>query len=142
MGSSSSSELHIPMVDDSKFLHGRVDPGREDSLLLVESIPDIPTTRLDGSDTGKGKGKCQAALSDTQEYEEIVRPSAPSPTQGKSSLSMSGAGVISAWRLHERPLPPHLPTVSQVASLTAASTQILLLPRLPMVATFWHYLPN
>jgi hypothetical protein len=35
----SSSEIHIPMVDDSKFLHGRVDPGLEESLLLVEAVP-------------------------------------------------------------------------------------------------------
>ena len=35
----SSSGIDIPMVDDSKFLHGRVDPGLEESLLLVEAVP-------------------------------------------------------------------------------------------------------
>lgn len=41
--SSSASTLasvpHIPMVDDSKFLHGRVDPGFDESVALVESVP-------------------------------------------------------------------------------------------------------
>lgn len=39
MASSSSSGIDIPMVDDSKFLHGRVDPGLEESLALVEAVP-------------------------------------------------------------------------------------------------------
>ena len=45
MASSSSSASTpasvpgIPMVDDSKFLHGRVDPGLDESVALVESVP-------------------------------------------------------------------------------------------------------
>ena len=30
---------YIPMVDNSKFLHGRVDPGLDESIALVESVP-------------------------------------------------------------------------------------------------------
>jgi hypothetical protein len=46
MASSSSSSAattasvpEIPMVDDSKFLHGRVDPGLDENIALVESVP-------------------------------------------------------------------------------------------------------
>jgi hypothetical protein len=46
MASSSSSSAStpasvpdIPMVDDSKFLHGRVDPGLDENIALVESVP-------------------------------------------------------------------------------------------------------
>lgn len=35
----SSSVLDMSMVDDSKFLHGRVDPGLDENIGLVESVP-------------------------------------------------------------------------------------------------------
>ena len=35
----SSSVVDRSMVDDSKFLHGRVDPGLDENLGLVESVP-------------------------------------------------------------------------------------------------------
>ena len=37
--STPASVADIPMVDDSKFLHGRIDPGLDESVALVESVP-------------------------------------------------------------------------------------------------------
>jgi hypothetical protein len=39
LASTPTSVSDIPMVDDSKFLHGRVDPGLDENIALVESVP-------------------------------------------------------------------------------------------------------
>jgi hypothetical protein len=36
--SSSTSGLEIPLDNDWEYLHGRVDPGQDESLSLVESV--------------------------------------------------------------------------------------------------------
>jgi hypothetical protein len=53
--SASSSQEHLQedlertyaMVDDSQFLHGRVDPGIDENLGLVDGVPGVEEERLE-----------------------------------------------------------------------------------------------
>lgn len=68
-GNDSSTDAITTLLDDSKFIHGRVDPGREENFHLVESMPVAEGggshTSFQFSDQEKAATLCQKSPSST-----------------------------------------------------------------------------